>query len=44
MPRQWYVATVQLKRVTDGDRTFWHWQSAFDAPRGRERELADMAA
>jgi hypothetical protein len=24
VPRQWYVATVQLKRVTDGDRTFWH--------------------
>jgi NADPH:quinone reductase-like Zn-dependent oxidoreductase len=28
--------------VTDGERTFWHWQSTFDAPRGRERELADM--
>jgi NADPH:quinone reductase-like Zn-dependent oxidoreductase len=36
------VATVQLKRVTDGERTFWHWQSTFDAPPGRERELADM--
>jgi NADPH:quinone reductase-like Zn-dependent oxidoreductase len=33
---------VQLRRVTDGDRTFWHWQSTFDTPRGRERELADM--
>src|SRR5438309_785789 len=21
---------------------FWHWQSTFDAPPGRERELADM--
>ena len=41
IPLQRYVATVQLKRVTDGDRTFWHWQSTFDAPRGRERELAD---
>jgi NADPH2:quinone reductase len=37
-----YVATVTLKRVTDGDRTFWHWQSTFDTPPGRERELADM--
>jgi NADPH:quinone reductase-like Zn-dependent oxidoreductase len=34
-----YVATVQLKRVTDGDRTFWHWESTFDVPRGREREF-----
>jgi NADPH:quinone reductase len=42
VPLQRYVATVQLKRVTDGDRTFWHWQSTFDTPPGRERELADM--
>jgi NADPH2:quinone reductase len=42
VPLRRYVATVQLKRVTDGNRTFWHWQSTFDAPRGRERELADM--
>ena len=34
LPMQRYVATVQLKRVTDGDRTFWHWQSTFDTPRG----------
>jgi hypothetical protein len=37
-----YVATLALKRVTDGERTFWHWQSTFEAPRGRERELADL--
>src|SRR5262245_3796118 len=42
VPLQRYVATLQLKRVTDGERTFWHWQSTFDAPPGRERELADM--
>ena len=42
VPLRRYVATVQLKRVTDGDRTFWHWQSTFDAPPGRERELAQM--
>lgn len=42
VPLQRYVAEVRLKRVTDGDRTFWHWQSTFEAPRGQERELAQM--
>ena len=42
LPMQRYVATVQLKHVTDGNRTFWHWQSTFDVPRGREREFADL--
>jgi NADPH:quinone reductase-like Zn-dependent oxidoreductase len=42
VPLRRYVATVTLKRVTDGDRTFWHWQSTFDTPPGREQELADM--
>jgi NADPH:quinone reductase len=41
IPLQRYVATVQLKPVTDGNRTFWHWQSTFATPPGRERELAD---
>jgi len=36
------VATVTLKPVTDGNRTFWHWQSTFRTPPGRERELTDM--
>ena len=40
MPLQRYVATVTLKPVTDGDRTFWHWESTFATPPGRERELA----
>jgi NADPH:quinone reductase len=42
LPMRQYVATVQLRRVTDGDRTFWHWQSTFDVPRGREQEFADL--
>src|SRR5512145_446865 len=42
LPMRRYVATVRLSRVTDGDRTFWHWQSTFDVPRGREREFADL--
>jgi hypothetical protein len=37
LPMRSYVATVQLKRVTDGERTFWHWESTFDVPRPRAR-------
>jgi NADPH2:quinone reductase len=42
LPMRDYVATVELKRVTDGDRTFWHWESTFDVPRGREREFEQL--
>ena len=42
LPMTRYVATVQLKRVTDGERTFWHWQSSFDVPKGREREFDEL--
>jgi len=42
LPMRNYVATVALKRVTDGDRTFWHWESTFDVPRGREREFEQL--
>ena len=31
-----YVAHVRLAPVTDGDATFWHWESRFDTPAGRE--------
>lgn len=44
VPLQRYVATVTLKPVTDGNRTFWHWESTFATPPGRERELRDMVA
>jgi NADPH:quinone reductase-like Zn-dependent oxidoreductase len=44
VPLQRYVATVTLKPVTDGDRTFWHWESTFSTPPGMERELRDMVA
>jgi hypothetical protein len=37
-----YVAHVRLAPVTDGNRTFWHWESRFDTPAGRERELAEI--
>ncbi len=39
-----YVAHVRLSPVTDGDRTFWHWESRFDTPPGRERELHEMVS
>jgi NADPH:quinone reductase-like Zn-dependent oxidoreductase len=35
---------VTLKPVTDGNRTFWHWESTFGTPPGMERELRDMVA
>ena len=42
LPMQRYVATAQLKHVTDGNRTFWHWQSTFEVPRGREQEFETL--
>lgn len=39
-----YVAHVRLAPVTDGDRTFWWWESRFDTPAGREQELGRMVA
>ncbi len=44
VPLQRYVATVTLRPVTDGNRTFWHWESSFATPPGRERELREMVA
>jgi NADPH:quinone reductase-like Zn-dependent oxidoreductase/uncharacterized protein YndB with AHSA1/START domain len=44
VPLMRYVATVTLKPVTDGNRTFWHWESTFATPPGRERELREMVA
>lgn len=39
-----YVAHVRLAPVTDGDFTFWHWESRFDTPAGRQQELGEMVA
>lgn len=44
IPLQRYVASLTLKRVTDGNRTFWHWESTFATPQGREHELRDLVA
>ena len=40
LPLRRYVATLQLNRVTDGERCFWLWSSTFDSPPGREKEFA----
>ena len=37
-----YVAHVRLMPVTDGDRTFWQWESRFTTPAGEERRLVEM--
>jgi hypothetical protein len=39
-----YVAHVRLAPVTDGDMTFWHWESRFDTPAGQEAELQRMVS
>ena len=35
---------MPLKPVTDGNRTFWQWESSFATPPGMESELHDMVA
>ncbi len=37
-----YVAHVRLFPVTDGERTYWEWESRFDTPAGRADELSDL--
>ena len=37
-----YVAHVRLLPVTDGNRSFWHWESRFTTPPGRDAELAQL--
>ncbi|MCP5065014.1 MAG: SRPBCC family protein [bacterium] len=37
-----YVAHVRLIPVTDGNRTFWEWESRFDTPEGRGDELGAL--
>ncbi|MBV9221210.1 MAG: zinc-binding dehydrogenase [Methylobacteriaceae bacterium] len=44
IPLMGYVASIRLKPVTEGDRTFWTWESQFSPPAGREEELARLVA
>ena len=37
-----YVATVRLRPVTDGERTFWEWESRFTTRPGEEAQMTEM--
>ncbi len=37
-----YVATIRLKPVTDGNRTFWDWRAQFRAPEGSAAKLENL--
>jgi NADPH:quinone reductase-like Zn-dependent oxidoreductase len=42
LPLEGYVATMRLKPVTDGNRTFWQWRSKFTCPPQDEIRLSRM--
>jgi NADPH:quinone reductase-like Zn-dependent oxidoreductase len=42
IPLKNYIAEVSLKPVTDGNSTFWSWESKFETPKGKEKELATL--
>jgi Polyketide cyclase / dehydrase and lipid transport len=37
-----YVAHVRLLPVTDGDRTFWHWESRFTTRPAEAAQITEM--
>ena len=39
-----YVAHVRLLPVTDGDRTFWHWESRFTTRPEDTQSITQMVA
>jgi len=39
-----YVAHVRLLPVTDGDRTFWHWESRFTTKPEDKDRITHMVA
>ena len=44
MPLIGYVATIRLRSITDGNRTFWQWRSTFRTPPGEEARLAQIVS
>ena len=44
LPLEDYVAHVELKPVTDSDRTYWRWYSSFSVPEGREDEFRHLVS
>ena len=41
MPLTNYIATLKLRPITDGDRTFAEWSAEFDCELAKERELVE---
>ena len=39
-----YVAHVRLAPVTDGDRTFWHWESRFTTRPMEAAQITEMVS
>ncbi len=44
LPLMGYVATVRLKRVTDGNQTYWEWRSSFAPPAAERARLTRLVA
>lgn len=44
IPLYGYVATIRLLPVTDTGATFWQWESEFNPPADRARELTALVA
>ena len=42
LPLHNYVATIRLMPVTDSGATFWQWESEFNPPPDRARELMEL--
>lgn len=42
LPLYGYVSTIRLLPVTDSGATFWQWESEFNPPVDRARELVDL--
>jgi len=42
LPLIGYAATIRLRPVTDGNRTFWQWRSTFRTPPGEEARLSRL--
>jgi NADPH:quinone reductase len=44
LPLMDYVATIRLKPVTDGERTYWEWHSEFNPPPESREELTRLVS
>ena len=37
-----YISTMELRPITDGNRTYIQWSADFTTAEGKEKEKADM--